>query len=181
MPTSSPFTTSLSSAEEAELRKRAAENTLPYFQARRAKIIPHGAEGMPNDAIALDWTPAAKWSPFGTSALLPTTSPGWENVLVRVTPGFFSPDLFVQVKVLACELPSTVGLCPATTRGIWCNKSNRAVSWPRSAAARCGVGYVKNPSDRGITAVGSSLVIPTSPPRPGACWISTPASGKTGR
>jgi len=42
----------LSSAEEAELRRRAGKYTLPYFQVQRAKMILHAAEGMPNVEIA---------------------------------------------------------------------------------------------------------------------------------
>ena len=52
MPRSSPFTITLSPAEEEELRRRAAKYTLPYFQVQRAKMILHAAEGMPNDEIA---------------------------------------------------------------------------------------------------------------------------------
>ena len=35
-----------------------------------------------------------------------TASPAWKSVLVRVGPGVFPPDLVVQVKALACELPA---------------------------------------------------------------------------
>ena len=52
MPRSSPYTIALSSAEEAELRKRATKYTLPYFQVQRAKMILYAAEGMRNDEIA---------------------------------------------------------------------------------------------------------------------------------
>ena len=52
MPRSSPFAITLSSAEEAELRKRAAKYTLPYFQVQRAKTILYAAQGMRNDEIA---------------------------------------------------------------------------------------------------------------------------------
>jgi Winged helix-turn helix len=52
MPRSSPFAITLSSAEEAELRRRAAKYTLPYFQVQRAKMILYAAEGLPNDQIA---------------------------------------------------------------------------------------------------------------------------------
>jgi hypothetical protein len=31
-------------------------------------------------------------------------------MLVRVVPGLFPPDLVVQVKALACELPATHGI-----------------------------------------------------------------------
>ena len=52
MPRSSPYTITLSPAEETELRKRVAKYTLPYFQVQRAKMILYAAEGMRNDEIA---------------------------------------------------------------------------------------------------------------------------------
>ena len=52
MPRLSAFMITLSSAEEAELRRRAGKYTLPYVQVQRAKMILYAAEGMPNDEIA---------------------------------------------------------------------------------------------------------------------------------
>jgi hypothetical protein len=52
MPRASPFTIRLSSSEAAELRRRAAKYTLPYFQVQRAKMILMAAEGWSNDDIA---------------------------------------------------------------------------------------------------------------------------------
>jgi hypothetical protein len=52
MPRSSPYTIKLSSAEEAELYRRASKYTLPYFQVQRAKMILYAAQGMSNDEIA---------------------------------------------------------------------------------------------------------------------------------
>jgi hypothetical protein len=52
MPRSSPFAISLSSAERAELQRRAAKYTLPYFQVQRAKMILFASEGLTNDEIA---------------------------------------------------------------------------------------------------------------------------------
>ena len=52
MPRSSPFPITLSTAEAAELRRRARKYTLPYFQVQRAKMILYAAEGMRNDEIA---------------------------------------------------------------------------------------------------------------------------------
>lgn len=52
MPRTSPYTIRLSSAEAAELQRRAAKYTLPYFQVQRAKMILLAAEGLPNDEIA---------------------------------------------------------------------------------------------------------------------------------
>ena len=53
MPRSSPFVSRLSSAEAAELDRRAAKYTLPYFQVQRARMILMAAEGLSNDQIAL--------------------------------------------------------------------------------------------------------------------------------
>jgi hypothetical protein len=52
MPRSSPYTITLSSREEHELRRRAAKYTLPYFEVVRAKMILLAAEGLANDQIA---------------------------------------------------------------------------------------------------------------------------------
>lgn len=52
MPRLSPYDITLSTAEEVELRRRAAKYTLPYFQVQRAKMILYAAEGMSNDRIA---------------------------------------------------------------------------------------------------------------------------------
>ncbi len=52
MPRTSPFDIELSPAEEAELRRRAARYTLPYFQVQRAKMILFAAEGASNGEIA---------------------------------------------------------------------------------------------------------------------------------
>jgi hypothetical protein len=51
-----------------------------------------------------------KWSLCGENASSPSVWQGWKKRLVRVAPELFPPDLVVQVKALACELPSTRGL-----------------------------------------------------------------------
>lgn len=52
MPRTSPFVIRLSSSEVAELNRRAAKYTLPYFQVQRAKMILMAGEGWSNDEIA---------------------------------------------------------------------------------------------------------------------------------
>src|SRR6516225_10229254 len=52
MPRTSPFRIRLTTAEAAELRRRAAKYTLPYFQVQRAKIVLLAAEGLSNEEIA---------------------------------------------------------------------------------------------------------------------------------
>jgi len=52
MPRKSPFRIELSTAEAAELSRRAARYTLPYFEVIRAKMILMAAQGIDNDEIA---------------------------------------------------------------------------------------------------------------------------------
>jgi hypothetical protein len=52
MPRKSPFRIELSPNEYAELSRRAARYTLPYFEVVRAKMILMAAGGMDNDEIA---------------------------------------------------------------------------------------------------------------------------------
>lgn len=53
------------------------------------------------------WTPAAKSSASGVSAFSKSDWPVWKNAPERVAPALFPPELIVQVKALACELPAT--------------------------------------------------------------------------
>jgi len=53
------------------------------------------------------WIPAGRSSANGANASSKSDFPGWKNVLDRVAPGLFPPELIVQVKALACELPAT--------------------------------------------------------------------------
>ena len=52
MPRKSPFRIDLSPDEAAELRRRAAKYTLPYFEVVRAKMILMASDGRGNDEIA---------------------------------------------------------------------------------------------------------------------------------
>jgi transposase len=52
MPRKSPFQIDLSAKEAAELNRRAARYTLPYFEVVRAKMILMAAQGLGNDEIA---------------------------------------------------------------------------------------------------------------------------------
>ena len=52
MPRTSPFPIHLSPAEAAELQRRTAKYTSPYFQVLRARMILLAAEGWNNDEIA---------------------------------------------------------------------------------------------------------------------------------
>lgn len=49
-------------------------------------------------------------SVFGASASSMNACPGWRRTPARAVPGLFPPEVVVQVKALACELPATRGL-----------------------------------------------------------------------
>ena len=51
--------------------------------------------------------PGGKSSANGENASSKSAWPAWKNVPDRVGPGLFPPELIVQVKALACELPAT--------------------------------------------------------------------------
>ena len=53
-----------------------------------------------------DLIPAVKWSACGASAFSSSDWRAWKKGSARVGPGFFPPELVVQIKALACELPS---------------------------------------------------------------------------
>ena len=52
MPRKSPYPIELSAKEAAELKRRAARYTLPYFEVVRARMILMAALGIDNDEIA---------------------------------------------------------------------------------------------------------------------------------
>ncbi len=52
------------------------------------------------------WTRAARSSAYGVSVSSRNVWRAWKNVPDRVAPGLFPPELVVQVKALACELPT---------------------------------------------------------------------------
>ena len=56
------------------------------------------------------WIPGEKSSANGANASLKSAWRGWRNAPDRVAPGLFPPELIVQVKALACELPATQGV-----------------------------------------------------------------------
>ena len=53
-----------------------------------------------------DWIADAKWSACGASASSSSDWRAWKKGFARAGPGFFPPELVVQIKALACELPS---------------------------------------------------------------------------
>lgn len=58
----------------------------------------------------LDWAPAETWSASGASASSSSDWRGSRNDPAQDAPGPFPPGLVVEVKALACELPSSLGV-----------------------------------------------------------------------
>jgi len=55
-------------------------------------------------------TPGVKWSAYGGSASSGSDWRAWKNAPALVVHGLFPPELTVEIKALACELPATLGL-----------------------------------------------------------------------
>jgi hypothetical protein len=64
-------------------------------------------KGCPTTTLLVAWIPGGKSSANGASASSNNGSRDWRNVRDRAAPGPFPPELVVQVKALACELPAT--------------------------------------------------------------------------
>src|SRR5580698_9677746 len=107
MPRTSPYTIRLSSAELAQLEKRAGEYTLAYFQVQRAKMILLAAEGLSNDEIAPRLDTHREVVCFWRKRFFAERLAGLEECSRPGRPRTFPPDLIVQVKAWACELPAT--------------------------------------------------------------------------
>ena len=56
------------------------------------------------------WIADGKLSRCGENGLLKSVSMVLKNDLDRDAPGLFPPDLIIQVKAIACELPAKYGL-----------------------------------------------------------------------
>ena len=55
-------------------------------------------------------TRAGRWSVNGASASSWSDWRAWRKEPAQVAPGLFPPELIVEIKALACELPATLGL-----------------------------------------------------------------------
>lgn len=58
----------------------------------------------------LNWILAGKLSACGANVSLSDAWKDWRNALDRAAPGLFAPDVIVQVKAIACELPAIYDL-----------------------------------------------------------------------
>jgi hypothetical protein len=56
------------------------------------------------------WTPDEKWSVCGESASSRSDCRAWRTKPAQIAPALFPPEISVEIKALACELPATLGL-----------------------------------------------------------------------
>jgi hypothetical protein len=76
----------LSSSEAAELHRRAAKYTLPYFQVQRAKMILMAANGLSNDEIANRLATRRDVVSMWRKRFVAEQLRGWKSVFVRAAP-----------------------------------------------------------------------------------------------
>ena len=110
MPRKSPFHIELSVEESKELNRRATRYTSPYFEVVRAKMILMAARGMANDEIAARLDTRREVVSQWRQRFFKQRLAGLEERARPGRPRVFPPEITVQIKALACELPATLGL-----------------------------------------------------------------------
>jgi hypothetical protein len=102
-----------------------------------AKMILYAAEGMPNDQIAACLDTRREVVSLWRKRFFADRLSGLEEHARPGRPRTFSPDLVVQVKALACELPARFGLPLSrwSTSGLVASVSGNALV--RCQAERC--------------------------------------------
>ena len=101
--------------------------------------------------------------PVAQALFRTTPRRAWRISRARAAPGLFPPEVVVQVKALACELPATLGLPLSRFSVADVAQYVRRPGWSRrSATARSGAGSMKTRSVRGSIAVGSFRAIRSS-------------------
>ncbi|MGH2657958.1 MAG: IS630 family transposase [Actinomycetota bacterium] len=110
MPRRSPYVIELSEEERGALERLAAKYSSPYRDVVRAKIVLYAAQGLSNEEIANPWTFPGRWCPSGAGASTRRGSRGLPSGPAGAGPPSFPPQVVVEVKALACELPARLGV-----------------------------------------------------------------------
>jgi len=105
MPRKSPYAINLTPTEARELAHRSAKYTLPYYQVIRAKMILLAAEGLDNDAIGKRLDTRREIVSRWRKRFFEQRLAGLEEQSAQAAPGLYPPEIVVQVKALACEIP----------------------------------------------------------------------------
>ena len=108
-------------------------------------------------------------------AFLRNRLPGLEEHLRPGRPRLFPPELVVQVKALACELPAAHGL-PLSRWSAGPRSASPPVRLGRHHQRQHGLAVASSGRDSALVPpLGSFRATRSSPPRPAAFWICTPA------
>jgi hypothetical protein len=100
----------LTSDERSKLEMIARKYTSPYYQVVRAKIVLLAARGLPNDrtgaALSAPRQIVSKWR----KRFFKERLAGLGDEPRPGRPLVFPPEVVVEIKALACELPAATGL-----------------------------------------------------------------------
>ena len=110
MPRRSPFSIELSPEERQILEAQARRYTLPYRDVVRAKIVLLAAQGVDNDEIALRLDTRREIVSKWRKRFFEERLAGLEERPRQGRPGVSPPEVVVEVKAIACELPGHLGL-----------------------------------------------------------------------
>ena len=87
-----------------------AQISSPYCDVIRAKVVLLAADGFSNKEIGAVSTSRGRLFRNGANASLRSDWPGFRDGQDADARVFFSPDIVMQVKALACQLPKDLGL-----------------------------------------------------------------------
>jgi hypothetical protein len=113
----------------------------------------------------------------GENASLSNAWPGFRNGHGAGARALFPPDIIVEIKALACQLPKNLVLPFSPAMKSHGTPLNGALL-PPSVERRYGVGSAPMRSARGVTGVGFSPAIQTSKQKPAGSLTSITAHGK---
>ena len=157
MPRKSPFRIKLSADESAELNRRAAKYTLPYFEVVRAKMILMAADGMDNDEIAARLDTRREVVSQWRKRFFKRTIGGPGGASPPGTPSGLSPQsspLRSRRWPANCR-PPWACRCRDSAWPMWRGTPSARAWWRASATARCGAGCTRMRFAPGSTAAGS--------------------------
>jgi hypothetical protein len=182
MPSACAVVLHLSASERNRLKTCSSSPSMPHRVVIRATIVRLAAASLPHAVIAsrlgLKHDTVRTWrGRFVTSGL-----DGLTDRPRSGRPPHFTPLQRAEVKAMACHCLTPMGSrCQGGAARSWRSRSSRPGSPRRCRHPRCAGSWRMTRSNRRSTGPGSPSVTPTLPPRPRACWTSTPRPGKANR
>jgi hypothetical protein len=110
MPRPSPYSVLLSGVERRELESQARQYTSPYYSVVRAKIVLLAADRLSNEEIGARLSVPRQIVSNWRKRFFDQRTAGLHDEPRTGRPPSFSPEVVVQIKAMACELPATSGL-----------------------------------------------------------------------